>query len=361
MLAATPLANSMTEAYVMQRYLRPDLLAQAGLEHFDTWAATFGRLSTSLELSPDGGRFRMRTRFARFANVPELLRMWHVSADIKTAEDLKLPTPQLVARHGDGHRSPETVVIPATPQLTAYVTELGQRADRVRSRKVDPSEDNMLTISTDGRLAALDLRLVGQHPDGPSKIDAATRAISTIWREHRDDAYRRPDGGIHPIRGSLQIVFCDLGTPREGWNVYEQLRAQLLEAGLPGAAVRFIHQARTDQEKGELFAACRDGAVAVLIGSTERMGVGTNVQTRAVALHHLDCPWRPADLHQREGRIVRQGNQNPEVRILRYVTEASFDGYLWQTVERKAVFINQVMRGRLDVREIEDIGDTALS
>lgn len=303
----------------------------------------------------------MQTRFAKFANVPELLRLWHVSADIKTAEDLTLPTPQLVARCGDRQRTPETVVVPASPELTAYVTALGERAERVRSRGVDPSQDNMLKISTDGRLAALDLRLVDQAPHTPAKIDSAARRITTIWREHRDDAYRRPDGSTHPRRGSLQIVFCDLGTPRQGWNVYDQLRTQLVEAGVPAAAVRFIHEARTDQEKGELFAACRDGTVAVLIGSTERMGVGTNVQTRAVALHHLDCPWRPADLHQREGRILRQGNQNPEVQILRYVTEGSFDGYLWQTVERKARFINQVMRGRLDVREIEDIGDSALS
>jgi len=358
---ATPLANSMTEAYVMQRYLRPDLLEQAGLDDFDTWAATFGQLATAIELSPDGARFRMQTRFAKFANVPELLRMWHVSADIKTAEDLQLPTPALVARRGDGARTPETVVIPASPELTAYVAALGERADRVRSRGVDPSQDNMLKISTDGRLAALDLRLVDQDQDAPTKIDGAVRRITTLWREHREDVYRRPDGSAHPVRGSLQIVFCDLGTPREGWNVYDQLRTQLVGAGLPAAAVRFIHEARTDQEKGELFAACREGRVAVLIGSTERMGVGTNVQTRSVALHHLDCPWRPADLHQREGRIVRQGNQNPEVQILRYVTEGSFDAYLWQTVERKARFITQVMRGRLDVREIEDIGDTALS
>jgi hypothetical protein len=206
----------MTEAYVMQRYLRPDLLGQAGLEDFDTWAATFGQLTTSIELSPDGGRFRMQTRFAKFANVPELLRMWHVSADIKTAEDLKLPTPQLVARRGDGQRTPETVVIPASPELTTYVTALGERADQVRCRGVDPSRDNMLKISTDGRLAALDLRLVDQDTHAPAKIDTAARRITTIWREHRDDAYHRPDGSTHPRRGSLQIVFCDLGTPRQG-------------------------------------------------------------------------------------------------------------------------------------------------
>ncbi len=236
---ATPLANSMTEAYVMQRYLRPDLLAEAGLDDFDTWAATFGQVTTSIELSPDGGRFRMATRFARFVNVPELLRMWHVSADIKTAEDLKLPTPQLVARRGDGRRTPETVVIPASPELTAYVTELGQRADRVRSRAVDPSQDNMVDICTDGRLSALDLRLVGQHTDAPGKIDVAAARIAGLWREHRHDAYRRPDGSTHPVRGSLQIVFCDLGTPKEKWNVYDQLRAQLIEARAPrrGGAV----------------------------------------------------------------------------------------------------------------------------
>ncbi|MBO0871810.1 MAG: DEAD/DEAH box helicase family protein [Pseudonocardia sp.] len=360
---ATPIANSVTEAYVMQRYLRPDLLDERGISDFDVWAATFGQTVTAIELSPDGRRFRQNTRFAKFQNVPELLQLWHVSADIKTAEDLHLPTPDLAERPSDRKREPETVQVPPPPQLQAYIAELSRRADDVHNRQVDPEDDNMLKISSDGRAAALDLRLVGRSADGePTKLDIAADRIADLYRQHRDDVFLGADGTAHPARGGLQIVFCDLGTPNpHRWNAYDELRDQLAARGVPGEQVRFIHEAATDEAKGRLFQACRAGEVAVLIGSTERMGVGTNVQARAVALHHLDCPWRPADLQQREGRILRQGNQNSEVQILRYVTEASFDGYSWQTVARKAQFIAQVMRGRLDVREIEDIGDNALS
>jgi len=359
---ATPIANSITEAHVMQRYLRPDLLEAAEVLDFDAWAATFGQTVTEVELSPDGGRFRLKSRFARFHNVPELLRMWHVSGDIKTAEDLQLPTPDLAVRD-DGTRAPQTVVIAPTPQLLAYVADLADRADLVAARRVDPDVDNMLKVSGDGRRAALDLRLVDdQPPPGESKVDIAAEQIATIWAQHRDDEFLDATGAPHPVRGSLQIVFCDLSTPNPArWNVYDELREQLVARGVPRAGIRFAHEPRNDQEKGELFAAARTGQVAVLIGSTEKMGVGTNVQARAVALHHLDCPWRPADLQQRDGRILRQGNQHPEVQIIRYVTERSFDAFSWQTVARKAQFIAQVMRGRLDVREITDIGDSALS
>src|SRR6185437_1799611 len=222
-------------------------------------------------------------------------------------------------------------------------------------------EDNMLKVCMDGRKAALDLRLLGMLMTEAGKIETAAERIAGLWRAHRDDTYPAPGGQDAPIRGSLQLVFCDIGTPSDDWNVYEELRDQLAALGVPRDMVRFIHEAKSDRDKGELFAACRAGTVDVLIGSTEKMGVGTNVQFRAIALHHLDCPWRPADVAQREGRILRQGNHNDEVQILRYVTERSFDGYMWQTVERKARFIAQVMRGRLDVREIEDIGDAALS
>ena len=359
---ATPIANSVTEAFVMQHYLRPDLLDAAGIEDFDAWAATFGQTVTQIEMAPEGGNsFRQKTRFAKFTNVPEMLRMWHVSADIKTGQDLNLPTPALARRDADGQRAPETVVVQPSDALLAYVAELGERADKIRSRAVSPEEDNMLKVSGDGRRAALDLRLIGQPMTIPGKIEAAASRIAAIWAAHRDDTYQAAGDHGAPVRGSLQLVFCDLGTPGDGWNVYSELRSQLTARGLPRAAIRFVHEARTDRDKGELFAACRAGNVAVLIGSTEKMGVGTNVQARAVALHHLDCPWRPADVAQREGRILRQGNLNDEVQILRYVTEHSFDGYMWQTVERKARFIAQVMRGRLDVREIEDIGDAALS
>ena len=357
---ATPIANSVSEAYTMQRFLRPDLLQTAGLTDFDTWAATFGEVTTDLELAPDGTRFRMQARFAKFRNVPELLRMWHVSADIKTAEDLQLPTPDL--RNGRA----ETVVVPATPELSDFMRELSARADAVQARRVDPDVDNMLRVATHGRMAALDLRLLGRSPGPDAKLASAADRIAAIHHSSADRSY--PNS---PTPGALQIVFCDLGTPQQrgrgggtlanGWNAYDELKARLIERGVPADKIRFVHEARNDKEKGELFAAARNGRVSVLVGSTEKMGVGTNVQARAIALHHLDCPWRPADIAQREGRILRQGNLNPEVEIVRYVSEGSFDAYLWQTVERKAKFIGQVMRGRLDVREIEDIGDTALS
>jgi N12 class adenine-specific DNA methylase len=357
---ATPIANSVSEAFTMQRFLRPDLLDAAGLTDFDTWAATFGEVTTDLELAPDGSRFRMQSRFAKFRNVPELLRMWHVSADIKTAEDLQLPTPAL----RNGHA--ETVVVPATEELTAFMGELSARADKVQDRAVPPEEDNMLKVATHGRMAALDLRLLGRYPGDDAKLAAAATRIAGIHHANADRAY--PDSDV---AGSLQIVFCDLGTPSArsrsasslsaGWNAYDELKQLLVERGVPAEKIRYVHEARNDKEKGEMFAAARNGRISVLLGSTEKMGVGTNVQARAIALHHLDCPWRPADIAQREGRLLRQGNLNPEVEVIRYVSEGSFDAYLWQTVERKARFIGQVMRGRLDVREIEDIGDTALS
>ena len=358
---ATPIANSVTEAYVMQRYLRPDLLEAAGIEVFDTWAATFGQVVSQVELAPEGGsNFRMKSRFARFANVPEMLRMLHVAADVKTAEDLALPVPDLKPR-ADGQRAPETVTVEPSDELLDYVRDLGDRAAKVRNRAVDPDEDNMLKISGDGRRAALDLRLLGLPQTTPGKITAAADRIAAIWKAHQDDEYFDPGGVPYPVRGSLQLVFCDLGTPGPGWNAYDELRDQLVARGLPPEAIRFIHEAKTDRDKAQLFAASRAGRVAVLIGSTEKMGVGTNVQDRAIALHHLDAPWRPADVAQRDGRILRQGNLNPQVEIIRYVTERSFDGYMWQTLERKARFIGQVMHGRLDTREIADIGDTALS
>jgi N12 class adenine-specific DNA methylase len=359
---ATPIANSVTEAYVMQRYLRPDLLADAGIEVFDSWAATFGQVVTQVELAPEGGdSFRLKSRFARFRNVPEMLRMWHVFADVKTAADLNLPVPALAERPGDGRRAPETVTVSPSPELIDYVTKLGERAEQIRARAVNPDEDNMLKVSGDGRRAALDLRLAGLPQTTPGKIAAAATRIAAIWRAHRDDQYLAPDGNAYPVRGSLQIVFCDLGTPGPGWNAYAELRDQLAKRGLPHEAVRFVHEAKTDTDLARLFAACRSGHVAVLIGSTEKMGVGTNVQDRAIALHHLDAPWRPADVDQREGRIVRQGNLNNEVQVIRYITARSFDGYSWQTLERKAKFIRDVMSPSLDAREIGDIGDTVLS
>lgn len=365
---ATPIANSITEAHVMQRYLRPDLLEQAGVLNFDAWAATFAATVSDVELSPDGSSFRMKGRFARFHNVPELLRMWWVSGDVKTADDLNLPRPDLLPRPEDGQRAPRTFLIPATEGQQQLISELGDRAEQVQARAVLPDVDNMLKISSDGRAGALDLRLLGRDmPFGESKIEIAADEIARIHHAHSDDEFLDADGEPHPRRGGFQLVFCDLGTPgdgakRPGWNVYAELRDQLVERGLPRERVRFIHEAANDRKKAELFEACRAGEVSVLIGSTSKMGVGTNVQNRAVALHHLDCPWRPADLAQRDGRALRRGNQYSEIALNRYVVEGTFDAYMWQALARKAAFISQLMNGRLDVRELEgDIGDTALN
>lgn len=367
---ATPIANAMAEAWVMQKYLRPDLLAEAGVDEFDAWAATFGQVVSAVEIAPQGGgNYRTVERFAQFQNVPELLRMWHVSADVKTPEDLGLPIPQIAARQ-DGSRVPDAVVVPATEAHLAFMSDLGDRADQVKSRLVDPTVDNMLKISGDGRKAALDLRLLNQEHGSDllldvTKLEVAADRIHGIWAQHRDDEFRLApddpaDERVHPNRGALQIVFCDLGTPKDDrWDAYQQLRDNLVERGMDRSRVRFVHEADSDVKKGLLFGQCRNGEVDVLVGSTEKMGVGTNIQARAVALHHLDCPWRPADVEQREGRILRQGNQYPEVQINRYVTERSFDAYSWQTVERKAKFIAQVMHGSVTERNTEDIATDA--
>jgi N12 class adenine-specific DNA methylase len=363
---ATPIANSITEAHVMCRYLRPDLLEAAGIKHFDAWAATFGEIVTQMEMAvTGGGNYRIKTRFARFQNVPEMLRILHLLADVKTAEDLELPTPPLKPR-SDGQLLPETIVIPTPPEVTAYLQQLAARAEAVKNKLVTPEEDNMLKISTDGRKAALDMRLVadGTPISGRCKLEVVADNVARIHHATRNIAYRVPRTDVrHPTLGSLQIVFCDLSTPHPThWNAYHELRRLLVARGLSASEVRFAHEAKNDAEKARLFEACRSGQVAVLIGSTEKMGVGTNIQARAIALHHVDCPWRPADIEQREGRILRQGNQHSGgVRIYRYVVEGSFDAYSWQTVERKARFIGQVMRGRFDVRAIEEIADNALS
>lgn len=354
---ATPVANSMAELWVMQSYLQPDVLSDVHLAPFDAWAANFGRTVTALELAPDGTSWRLSTRFARFTNVPELMGLWRQVADVRTTEQLDLPVPALSGGQA------ETVVVPGSKALVQYVSTLASRAERVRSRAVDPTEDNMLKITGDGRRAALDLRLVDESPDVDSgKLAVAAERIAAIWREHGDRLYVDVAGRPHSRPGALQLVFCDTSTPAgDGWNAYDELRSLLVDRGVPVEQVRFIHEAATDEAKAKLFADCRDGRVAVLVGSTEKMGIGTNVQARAIALHHLDCPWRPADIEQRDGRLLRQGNQNLEVRVLRYVTEGSFDTYMWQTLERKATFIAQVTRGDVDGREVDDIADTALS
>lgn len=356
---ATPLANSMTEMYVMTRYLAPERLTEVGITTFDQWAATFGEVVTSLELPVAGGTtFKVKDRFAKFINVPELLTIFHRYGDVKTAADLNLATPDLAVR-SDGERLPALVSVEPSPQLQDYIRRLGDRADEVSKRAVDPRDDNMLKISSDGRKAALDMRIIesGVVPDGPTKVAAAASAIAGVWEQTKDNRYLDPaTGEVHPNPGALQIVFCDLSTPGEGWNVYEEFRDTLYAHGLPYGSVRFIHEARNDREKAQLFAQCRTGNVAVLVGSTAKMGVGTNIQARAVHLVDMDAPWRPADVEQRHGRILRQGNQNPEVRISQIVTVGSFDTYMWQTLERKARFIGQVMAGTVTDRETGDIG-----
>jgi hypothetical protein len=347
----------MAELWVMQSYLHPDLLASVDLRAFDAWAANFGRTHTALELAPDGASYRMQTRFARFQNVPELLTLYRQVADVRTNDDLDLPVPALAGGQA------ETVVVEPSNALVDYVADLASRAEAIRNRAVDASEDNMLKVTGDGRRAALDLRLVGEPAPGDGgKLAAAAQRIAAIHHATRDLRYTDEHDQLTLRPGALQLVFCDVSTPAAaGWNAYDELRSLLVRRGIDPVSIRFMQDAQTDVAKAKLFAACRDGTVSVLIGSTETMGVGTNVQARAIAMHHLDAPWRPADIEQRDGRILRQGNQNPEVRVLRYVTEGSFDTYMWQTLERKAAFIAQVTRGDLPDRDVDDIGDQALS
>ncbi len=354
---ATPVANSMAELWVMQCYLHPDLLASVDLRAFDAWAANFGRTHTALELAPDGASYRMQTRFARFQNVPELLTLYRQVADVRTIDDLDLPVPALAGGQA------ETIVVEPSDALVDYVADLASRAEAIRNRVVDPSEDNMLKVTGDGRRAALDLRLVGEDSPGEGgKLNVAAQRIAAIHHATRDLRYADEHGQLTLRPGALQLVFCDVSTPAAvGWNAYDELRTLLARRGIDPGSIRYMQGAQTDVAKAKLFAACRDGTVSVLMGSTETMGVGTNVQTRAMAMHHLDAPWRPADIEQRDGRILRQGNQNPEVRVLRYVTEGSFDTYMWQTLERKAAFIAQVTRGDLPDRDVDDVGDQALS
>jgi hypothetical protein len=355
---ATPIANSVTEAWIMQTYTQPDVLAGADLSAFDAWAATFGQTVPAIELAPDGGSYRVTSRLARYRNVPELIAMFRRTADVRTRGDLALPLPTVK------HDRPTVVVVPGSEGLADYVKTLVARAEAIRSRAVEPDEDNMLKVTGDGRHAALDLRLVGEdpYPTG-GKLEVAAQHIARIHHATRQHTYVDEAGQPSPPRGGFQIVFCDLSTPKTdgSWSAYDELKGRLAAHGVPPSEVAFIHDGRTDESRARLFARCRSGQVAVLIGSTEKMGVGTNIHQPAVALHHIDCPWRPADIEQREGRVIRQGNQNPSVEIIRYATEGSFDVYMWQTCERKAGFIDQVMRGDVVGRDLDDVGDAVLS
>lgn len=339
----TPVSNSMVELYTMMRYLQYDLLKSSGLEHFDSWAANFGETITALEMAPEGTGFRSKTRFAKFFNLPELMAMWREAADIQTADMLRLPVP-----------AAEKITEVTTPSdfQRDLVADLGERAEAVRNREVEPREDNMLKITSDGRKLALDQRLSDPTlPDDPeSKVNACVRNVLQVWRDTEE------------IKGT-QLVFCDLSTPKGdgSFNVYDDMKQKLMAQGVPPEEIAFIHDAKTEAQKAELFAKVRKGQVRVLLGSTAKMGAGTNVQTRLAALHHLDCPWRPADIEQREGRILRQGNMNQTVKIYKYVTENTFDAYNWSILENKQKFIGQLMSGKNPSRSCEDVDEAALS
>jgi N12 class adenine-specific DNA methylase len=341
----TPISNTMAEMYTLQRYLAPETLKAAGVEHFDAWAANFGEAVTALELAPDGSGYRMHTRFAKFVNLPELLSMFRSFADVQTADMLHLPRPEI-----DGGK-PHITAAPASPELKEFVGTLVERAQKLKNGKIDPRVDNMLKITGDGRKAALDMRLVDPFAEihGDTKVKRAVENIFRTWDEGRD-------------KRLTQLVFCDLSTPNpDKFNVYDEIRDKLTRKGIPAKEIAYIHDADTDLQKKALFDSVNAGRIRILFGSTEKMGAGTNVQKRLAALHHLDAPWRPRDIEQREGRILRQGNDNPAVHIHRYVTEGSFDAYMWQTLENKARFINQVMNGSVSVRQVEDLEGGALT
>ena len=339
----TPISNSMVEMYTMQKYLQYDTLKENDLLHFDAWASNFGETVTAIELAPEGSGYRAKTRFSRFYNLPELMAMFKEVADIQTADMLKLPVPTPI---------PHNVVLKPSEQQKEMVAALSERAEKVRNKMVDSSVDNMLLITNDGRKLALDQRLMSPMlgDSETSKCKACADAVYDIWLKHADTQ-------------STQLVFCDLSTPHNDgtFNVYDDVRDKLIAKGIPAEQIAYIHNANTEAQKKELFGKVRSGQVRVLLGSTQKMGAGTNVQQRLIALHHLDCPWRPSDLQQREGRIVRQGNMHDEVDIYTYVTENTFDSYLYQLVESKQKFIGQIMTSKSPVRSAEDIDETALS
>lgn len=339
----TPISNSMVELYTMQRYLQYNELAKRNLQQFDAWASTFGETVTAIELSPEGTGYRAKTRFAKFYNLPELMAMFKEVADIQTADMLNLPVPKA---------NYHNIVVEPNEIQKYLVEELANRAERVRDRMIDSKLDNMLKITNDGRKLALDLRLMNGMLDDfeKSKVSTCANNIYDIWNKTKENK-------------SAQLVFCDLSTPHNNgkFNVYDDLKEKLIERGIPKEEIAFIHEANTDVRKQELFNKVRKGQVRVLMGSTQKMGAGTNCQDRLIALHDLDCPWRPSDLIQRSGRIIRQGNMNPEVDIYRYVTEGTFDAYLYQLVENKQRFISQIMTSKTPVRFAEDIDETALS
>ena len=339
----TPVSNSMVELYTIMRYLQYDTLQKLHLGHFDSWAASFGETVTAIELSPEGTGYRAKTRFARFFNLPELISLFKESADVQTADMLNLPVPEAEYIN--------EVLKPSETQQE-MVSSFADRAEQVRNGNVNPKIDNMLKITNDGRKLALDQRLINDLlPDEPeSKVNLCVENAYQVWEESTPDK-------------STQLIFCDLSTPKADgtFNVYDDVREKLVAKGIPRGEIAFIHEANTETKKAELFAKVRSGQVRILLGSTPKLGAGTNIQDRLIALHHLDCPWKPSDLEQQEGRILRQGNRNQKVKIFRYVTENTFDSYMWQILENKQKFISQIMTSKSPVRACDDVDDTALT
>ena len=339
----TPVSNSMVELYTIMRYLQYDTLQKLHLGHFDSWAASFGETVTAIELSPEGTGYRAKTRFARFFNLPELISLFKESADVQTADMLNLPVPEAEYIN--------EVLKPSETQQE-MVSSFADRAEQVRNGNVNPKIDNMLKITNDGRKLALDQRLINDLlPDEPeSKVNLCVENAYQVWEESTPDK-------------STQLIFCDLSTPKTDgtFNVYDDVREKLVAKGIPREEIAFIHEANTETKKAELFAKVRSGQVRILLGSTPKLGAGTNIQDRLIALHHLDCPWKPSDLEQQEGRILRQGNRNQKVKIFRYVTENTFDSYMWQILENKQKFISQIMTSKSPVRACDDVDDTALT
>lgn len=339
----TPISNSMTELYTNMRYLQASRLKELGFENFDAWASTFGETQTAIELAPEGTGYRAKTRFAKFFNLPELISLFKESADIQTADMLKLPVPEC---------DYENVVLKPSEFQQEIVKSLGDRAENIRNGGVDSSIDNMLKVTSDGRKCAIDQRLINPElPDNEnSKVNACAARAYDIWKETTKDK-------------STQLIFCDASTPRSdgGFDVYHAIKDKLIAKGVPDKEIAFIHDANTKKQKAELFSKVRSGQVRFLLGSTAKMGAGTNVQTRLIALHHIDVPWRPSDIEQQEGRILRQGNRNERVKIFRYVTENTFDSYSWQLIENKQKFIGQIMTSKSPVRSCDDVDEAALS
>lgn len=349
----TPVSNSMVELYTMQRYLQFNELEKMGLEFFDSWASTFGETVNAIELSPEGTGYRNKTRFAKFHNLPELMSLFKEIADIQTSDTLNLPVPKAIFKN---------IVTKPSEMQKKMVEDLGNRAEKIRNGMIDAKKDNMLIITNEGRKLALDQRLMNEmlEDDPNSKVNTCIKNIYDIWNKTKENK-------------STQLVFCDLSTPKQNEELYDEngiykftdiyndTRKKLVEKGIPREQIAFIHEADTEVRKKELFSRVRNGDVRILIGSTSKMGAGTNVQDRLVALHHLDCPWRPADLTQRNGRGIRQGNINNEIEVYTYVTEGTFDAYLYQLVENKQKFISQIMTSKIPVRVAEDIDEKALS